>query len=146
MAHLLGLDMEVFKKMKTRFFGVFLLALSLGSAGLVKAKAQEAPPPPPPSYAQDQGGWDAPPSEFREIQRQGYHDGIEGARKDFNNHRRADVNNREEYRRPHVEASAREDYREGFRRGYEKAMDHMMAGQSGHDRDHDRDHDDHDRQ
>jgi hypothetical protein len=127
--------------MKTRFLAISLLALSLGSAGLVKANAQEAPPPPPPNYAQDQGGWDAPPAEFREVQRQGYHDGIEAARKDFDNHRRADVNNREEYRHPHTEASAREDYREGFRRGYEKAMDHMMSGRS-----HDHDHDDHDRQ
>lgn len=70
--------------------------------------------------------WDAPPQEFRDIQRQGYHDGIEGARKDYDNHRRPDVNNRDEYRHPHVEPSARADYREGFRRGYEVAMDHLM--------------------
>lgn len=132
--------------MKTRFFALSALALSLGSASLVTSKAQEAPPPPG-NYAQDQGGWDAPPAEFREIQRQGYHDGIEGARKDYDQHRRPDVNNREEYRRPRVEASAREEYREGFRRGYEKAMDHMMHGRDhDHDRDHDKDHDDHDHQ
>jgi hypothetical protein len=72
--------------------------------------------------------WDTPPQEFREIQRQGFHDGIEGARKDYDNHRRPDVNNREEYRHPHVPESARADYREGFRRGYETAMDHLMNG------------------
>jgi hypothetical protein len=132
--------------MKTRWFALTTLALSLGAASLVTAKAQEAPPPPG-YYAQDQGGWDTPPAEFREIQRQGYHDGIEGARKDYDQHRRPDVNNREEFRHPRVEASAREDYREGFRRGYEKAMDHMMHGRDhDHDRDHDRDHDDHDHQ
>ena len=70
--------------------------------------------------------WDTPPQEFRDIQRQGYHDGIEGARKDYDNHRRPDVNNRDEYRHPHVAPSAQADYREGFRRGYEVAMDHLM--------------------
>jgi hypothetical protein len=70
--------------------------------------------------------WDMPPQEFRDIQRQGFHDGIEGARKDYDNHRRPDVNNRDEYRHPHVAASAHADYREGFRRGYEVAMDHLM--------------------
>lgn len=34
--------------------------------------------------------------------------------------------NRDEYRHPHVAASAQGDYREGFRRGYQVAMDHMM--------------------
>ncbi len=128
--------------MRPKFFALSLLALSLGSASLVIAKSQEAPPPPP-GYDQDRGGWDVPPAEFREVQRQGYHDGIEGARRDYDQHRRPDVNNREEYRHPHVEASAREDYREGFRRGYERAMDHIL---NRRDRDHDRDHDrdDHD--
>jgi hypothetical protein len=70
--------------------------------------------------------WEMPPQEFRDIQRQGFHDGIEGARKDYDNHRRPDVNNRDEYRHPHVSASAQADYRQGFRRGYEVAMDHLM--------------------
>ena len=56
---------------------------------------------------------------------------VEGARKDYDNHRRPDVNNRDEYRHPHVPASARGDYRDGFRRGYETAMDHLMGS---HDR------------
>jgi hypothetical protein len=36
------------------------------------------------------------------------------------------VNNRDEYRHPHVADSAKADYREGFRKGYETAMDHLM--------------------
>jgi hypothetical protein len=39
------------------------------------------------------------------------------------------VNNRDEYRHPHVSPSAREDYREGFRRGYDAAMRHLTAPQ-----------------
>lgn len=75
----------------------------------------------------DQPGWDVPPSEFRDVQRQGFHDGIEGARRDFDHHRRPDVDRREEYRHPHVDPAMREDYREGYRRGYEVAMHHLMG-------------------
>ena len=43
-------------------------------------------------------GWDQAPPEFRAAQQRGFHDGIEGARKDFENHRQPNVNNRDEYR------------------------------------------------
>jgi hypothetical protein len=82
--------------------------------------------------------WDAPPDELNDFQRRGFHDGIEGARKDFDNHRRPDVDNRDEYRHPQLPGPEREAYRDGFRRGYAAAMSHLM---SDHDRDHDRDHD-----
>jgi len=81
-----------------------------------------APPPPPPV------AWDAPPGEFNEIQRRGFHDGIEGARKDYDNHRRPDVNNRDEYRHPDVPPPYRHDYREAFRRGYALGVQHLMGG------------------
>lgn len=71
--------------------------------------------------------WDAPPNEFDQIRRQGFQDGIEGARHDFGNHRRPDVNNRDEYRHPHLPPEQREAYREGFRRGYQVGMDHLMG-------------------
>ena len=82
--------------------------------------------------------WDAPPNEFDQLHRQGFLDGIEGARKDFDNHRRPDVENRDEYRHPHLPPEQREAYRDGFRRGYQAGIDHMMGGHD-HD-DHDRDH------
>jgi hypothetical protein len=121
--------------MKMKMPAVSLFALALGLAVSAHAKAQPILASPAPAIAQDHddhGGWDVPPSEFRDIQRKGFHDGIEGARKDFNEHRRPDVENRAEFRHPHVDASAREDYREGFRRGYETAMNHLM-----NDHDHD---------
>lgn len=115
--------------MKLTWIAFSGLALSLGTGGFVLAAAS-ATPISPSGLTQDRdGGWDAPPSEFREIQRQGFHDGIEGARKDFDNHRAPNVNNRDEYRHPHVSPSAREDYREGFRRGYDAAMRHLMGPQ-----------------
>ena len=111
--------------MKTNRLAIPALALALAAAGFVLAQPYS---PSPQTYGQGPGGWDVPPQEFRDIQRQGYHDGIEGARKDFDNHRRPDVNNRDEYRHPHVPSSARGDYREGFRRGYETAMSHLTNG------------------
>jgi hypothetical protein len=75
------------------------------------------------------------------VERQGFHDGIEGARKDAENHRPPNVRNRDEYRRPDVPRRDRRAYREGFRRGYRVGVEHMMG--RDHDR-HDRDRDHHD--
>jgi ribosome modulation factor len=80
-----------------------------------------------PPMRESERQWNAPPNEFDQIRRQGFQDGIEGARKDFGNHRRPDVNNRDEYRRPHFPPEQREAYRDGFRRGYQVAMDHLMG-------------------
>ena len=110
----------------------FTLALMGGSA---VAHAQYGPPQggPPPGqdrggYDQGRGGWDAPPQEYRDVQRQGFHDGIEGARKDFENHRRPNVNNRDEFRHPNVPGNLRHDYRDGFRRGYNVGVQHIYNG------------------
>jgi hypothetical protein len=81
---------------------------------------QPGPPPPPPQ-------WDAFPSEFNDVQRQGFHDGIEGARRDFENHRQPTPENRDEFRHPHVPPPLRDAYREGFRRGYDRAMAHLLG-------------------
>jgi hypothetical protein len=104
------------------------LVLCLGATGLITATAYSAPPTPlAAGYGQDRGGWDAIPREFNEIQRRGFHDGMDGARRDFENHRRPDVNNRDEYRRPAVSRDLREVYRDGFRRGYERAVSHFWG-------------------
>jgi hypothetical protein len=122
--------MEVLHMMRNRL-AASVLAVALATSGYVIGQPFTASGS---AYGQDRDhdrAWDAPPQEFRDIQRQGFHDGIEGARKDYDNHRRPDVNNRDEYRHPHVPDSAKADYRDGFRRGYEVAMDHMMNGTHG---------------
>jgi ribosome modulation factor len=81
-----------------------------------------------PALIQERGGWDAPPAELDEVGRRGFHDGVEGARKDYGNHRRPDVNNRDEYRHPHVPERDREAYRRGFERGYRAGVDHLYNG------------------
>jgi hypothetical protein len=113
-----------------------VLVLLLGATGTVIARAVGVPQGQHAAYAQDRDPWDAAPREWKEIQRRGFQDGIEGARRDFDNHRRPDVNNRDEYRHPNLPFDQREPYREGFRRGYERAMTHLMGDRDGQTSDH----------
>jgi hypothetical protein len=102
-----------------------LIGVGLTTFGVAGAKAQEGPPPPG-YYNQP---WTQSPDQYRsDIGRKGFHDGIEGARKDFENHRQPNVNNREEYRHPDVPHEARHEYREAFRRGYDVGVQHIMNG------------------
>ncbi len=103
--------------------GVVTLALAM-SLGVAPALAQYGPP----AGAYEGRGWDAPPPEMREAMRQGYRDGVVGAQRDVENHRRPNVRNRDEFRHPNVPGNLRHDYREGFRRGYDVAMRHMLRG------------------
>ena len=113
--------------MKLARFAAPALAIALlGSTGALVA--QQYGPPQGPGYGQGPGGWDQPPGEYRDVQRKGFHDGIEGARKDVENHRRPDPNNRDEFRHPNVPRNARHDYRDAFRRGYSMGMQHMLGG------------------
>ncbi|HEU5352735.1 MAG TPA: hypothetical protein VFU55_14180 [Terracidiphilus sp.] len=121
--------------MKLRRFTVPALAILMGTGGLgmaLTAGAQQGPPQGYYGQQHDRGDWDAPPREFNDIQRRGFHDGIEGARKDLDNHRRPDVENRDEYRHPNLPPELREQYREAFRRGYNRAMRHLTGGGPGY--------------
>ncbi len=71
--------------------------------------------------------WDTFPAEFNDIQRRGFHDGIEGARRDFESHRPLNVDNREEFRHPHLPPEARAAYQDGYRHGYDRAREHLMG-------------------
>lgn len=112
--------------MKLKGLAVPVIAMAACAVGFSSSRVYAAAPQVTVNV-QDRGGWDAPPAEFRDIQRQGFHDGIEGARKDFDHHRAPNVNGRDEYRHPHVDPSARDDYREGFRHGYDLAMQHLQG-------------------
>lgn len=105
------------------------LSLLMGATGFTAARAYSSALGTPSAIsAQDRDDWETPPRELQEIQRQGFHDGIEGARKDADNHRRPDVNNRDEYRNPRLPGEQREAYRDGFRRGYEVGVSHLYGG------------------
>jgi hypothetical protein len=97
----------------------------LASAAIASAQYYQGPPPP---QQYDRGWYNAPP-QFAAAEQRGYRDGIQGARRDFDNHRRPDVNNRDEYRNPHFIAPPdRESYRHGFREGYRVAVEHIYYG------------------
>jgi hypothetical protein len=115
--------------MKKKYLAVPVLSFALATSGFAMAQPFAAPAPAFQDHDRDHD-WDTPPAEFREVQRQGFHDGIEGARRDYDKHHRPDVNNRDEYRHPHVAPSLQADYREGFRQGYQTAWDHMMHANS----------------
>ena len=106
-----------------------LLALALlATTGLAQAQQYYQGPPPPLPGGYVQGGWEAPPPEFAAAQQRGFHDGIEGAKRDFENHRPPNVNNRDEFRNPKfIPPPDRRDYRFGFRRGYDVAVRHMYG-------------------
>src|SRR5450631_920133 len=98
-------------------FALPALAIFL-AAGFAAHRALAAPLSSPMLAATQDRDRDDAPREFNEIQRRGFHDGMEGARHDMDNHRRPDVNNRDEYRHPDVSREIREQYRDAFRRGY----------------------------
>ncbi len=76
---------------------------------------------------QQQGGWDAPPSEYSDdVQRHAFHDGIEAARADLANRVQPNPEQHEEFRHPHVDYGARDSYREAYKRGYFMAVRHMQ--------------------
>ncbi len=110
-----------------RRFTVCSFALVLATTGLGVARANAAPQDGQYGYGQNRGDWDTPPRGLTEIQRRGFHDGIEGARKDFGNHRSPNPNNRDEYRHPNVPRDRWEAYRYGFRMGYQRGMNHLMG-------------------
>jgi hypothetical protein len=99
----------------------------VGITSLVALRAHGASAAVEHGYGQDRGGWDAPPPGWNQYQRMGFHDGIDGAQKDYGNHRRPDVDNRDEYRHPNVPPEMWAPYREGFRHGYDSAMTHLVG-------------------
>ena len=120
--------------MTKTWFAVSALAISLGAtSGGFGVRAHAAPAPSPAQYQQGEGRWDEPPSEYRDAQRQGFHDGVEAARHDFETRSHKDADDHERYRHPRVERELRDDYRNGFREGYSRAMHHMK--EERHDRD-----------
>jgi hypothetical protein len=111
-------------KISTRI-AASLLALGFIAPAIAQYGPQYAPPPPPPQYGMR--GWDAPPGELRDFQRRGYLDGVQGAERDYQNHRIWNVNNRDEFRHPAVPGNVRGDYRDGFKKGYYATVAHFQG-------------------
>ncbi len=87
-------------------------------------------------------GWQEPPREYNDIQRQGFHAGIEAARHDLDMGMPPDPRRHWDFRRPEVPPGARDDFRHSFSRGYEMAYQHRGDwDRDHHDWRHDGDHD-----
>ncbi len=110
---------------------LFIAGSLLVPAALGMQAQQYGPPPPPPPQGY-QPSWDAPPPEFAEMRQRGFRDGIQGARKDYENHRPPNVNNRDEYRHPgFIPGPDRREYKIGFRRGYDVGVQHIYGPPPG---------------
>jgi hypothetical protein len=121
--------------MTKTWIAISALALSLGAtSGGIAAKAFAAPPASPAAGYQE-GRWDEPPSEYRDASRQGFHDGIEAARRDFETRSHKDADDHDRYRHPSVEREFFDDYRHAFREGYSRAMHHLKEERHDHDED-----------
>lgn len=132
-------------------FAVPAVVLFLGTIGMLPAKAAGAQQQYGSGYGQDGYGqngygqngygqngygqsnrdWNTPPSYFSDVERRGFRDGIEGARRDYGNHRQPDVNNRDEYRHPNLPRDEWEEYRDGFRRGYQRGLAYLTGQYTG---------------
>ncbi len=82
-------------------------------------------------YKQGQGAWDATHNEYRQaVQRDGFRAGLNGAQKDFENRRRPDVMNRDEYR--NYRGPNRRAYQNAFQRGYSAWWSHQGGPPRGY--------------
>jgi len=111
--------------MNRNWIAISTLAVSLAlPGGILAARGNAAPASAAPSFYQERP-WDQPPDEFRDVQKQGFRDGIDAAHHDIDNHRHRDAEHHERFRHPPVSHDLVRDYRDGFRRGYDTAWNHF---------------------
>lgn len=102
---------------------IIALAAALALAAAPSRSAAQTPEAPP--HGVTAFPWIQPPPEFKQMQREGFHAGVEAAVNDYDHHRFPDYNRLKKYRHPHVKEAYRADFRQGFRRGYGDAMHHL---------------------
>lgn len=118
--------------MKIKRLAIPALTIALAVPCGLTATAYAAAPA---QYGYQDRAWDQAPDDFRDAKRQGFHEGVEAARRDFERRRHKDADDHDVYKHPPVDRAFRDDFREGFRRGYEVAMRHMRDEHHDHDRD-----------
>ena len=109
--------------MRMRSITTAALGIALAvPGGMMTATAYAAQPAQ--AYFQERP-WDSPPDDYRDAQRQGFREGIEAARHDFESRSHKDADDHDRYKHPPVEREFRDQYREGFRHGYSEAKHHL---------------------
>jgi len=89
--------------------------------GAPQPPPQMAPMAPPPPVMASHG-------DMMSFRHRGFQEGMDGALRDLDNHRRPDPNNRDEFRHPNVPYEVQDAYRDGFRRGYDRGMAALTEG------------------
>ena len=69
-------------------------------------------------------GWQQPPQQYNDVQRQGFHAGIDAAHRDLDRGLPPDTHRHRRFRHPPVLPGARHDFRRGFRHGYDMGYRH----------------------
>ncbi len=109
--------------LRSRTAAAFCLAF------LIALLALPATARPQPMFGQDgitSLPWLQPPPEFKEMQRKGFHAGVQAAMKDYDKHRDPDLERHKEYVHPKVDRGFVPDYRDGYKRGYNDAFKHLV--------------------
>jgi Spy/CpxP family protein refolding chaperone len=116
--------------MKLTRLALSVLALALASSPLLAHGASPQDQPKEgagqPAPARVKAAWEKPPEEFNDVQRQGFHDGVDAARDDFQNQHPQDAEKRNEFHHAPGSKHAREQYLEGFRTGYDLAFYYLQ--------------------
>lgn len=119
--------------MKKNWITPAVLAVCLAAPGAYfSVTAHAAPPSWAASGVQDRDDWDRPPDEYNDAQGQGFHEGVEAARRDYDQGRHKDADDHRIYKRPPVPHDLRDAFRDGFRHGYDMAKRHMNEHREDH--------------
>lgn len=113
--------------MKTAWFGTAVLAAAIAApVGMTPARAFAAAPAAAWHQDQDQNRtWGQAPDSYRDVQRRGYQEGIEAARRDAESGHHRDADDHDVYKHPPVDRRDRSAFRDAFRQGYSDGMRHM---------------------
>jgi hypothetical protein len=77
-------------------------------------------------------GWQQPPGEYSDVQRQGFHAGIDAARRDIDHGMPPNPQRHGEFRHPQVPGNLHNDFRQAFQHGYETAYQHRGEWDRNH--------------
>jgi hypothetical protein len=105
--------------MRKNFRALSVIAISAGLLPVFAASLSGCGSPRPVAYYPP-----PPPPAWTEIARQGFHDGVEAARRDVAHGVPPDTNHHPRFRKPPVPPPAWEDYRHGFNDGYRQVFEH----------------------
>jgi hypothetical protein len=100
---------EVIQMTLKKIAAISALAIPFALAGCTHTQTVVYTPPPP-------------PAELSPAAQQGYHDGIDAARRDIARSLAPDVQRHPRFRNPPVPPPAFDEYRHGFRAGYDQTV------------------------